>query len=372
MFNRQWLAERPYIIAIVISVLLIAWMSSGVMSAQELPPESEKDAIPVPKVKVETRYAQTMRNNVELYGRTEPDRIATVKAEVAGKIIKTYAQRGASVVEGEVIAEIAINDLKQQLSTSKALLKQRELQYHGAQKLNKDGYQGEVELSRAMAELEAVKADIVRLEIAISNTTIRAPFDGVLNTRYVEVGDYVKNGDDVAMVADLDPLIVRAHVTENQIDQLKVGQPADIFLLNREQAKGTIRYIASVADEATNTFKIEVAVDNKNNQLLAGLSGEVQVALEETQAIKVTPALLALDQHGNVGIKTVIDDIVHFTGIDIVKSESDGVWLGGLGSQADIIVLGQGFVRPGDKIEAVRAESNAVGALTSSNSNGAE
>jgi len=45
--------------------------------------------------------------------------------------------------------------------------------------------------------------------------------------------------------------------------------------------------------------------------------------------------------------------IVHFTPIQIIKSESDGIWLTGLGEQADIIVLGQGFVRAGDKVEAI-------------------
>ena len=44
---------------------------------------------------------------------------------------------------------------------------------------------------------------------------------------------------------------------------------------------------------------------------------------------------------------------MHFTPIEIIKSESDGIWLTGLGPQADIIVLGQGFVRAGDKVESI-------------------
>ena len=370
MLNRNWFAQRPYIIAVVISVVLVAWMLSG--SKPEQSAESTQTTakeIPIPKVKVETRYAKAVFNTVELYGRTEPDRITTLKAEVRGKIVEVLAKRGAAVKKGDVIARIAVNDIEHQLTHSKAQLAQKELEYQGAVRLNQDGYQGKVQLSRAEAELEAVKADIKRLEIDLANTVIRAPFDGVLNTRYVEQGDYVKDGDNIAMIADLDPLVVRAHVTESQIAELNVGQQADIALLSDQKALGEIRYIASVADDATNTFKIEVAIENESYALKAGLSGEVTIALKEAMAIKLSPALLALDEVGNVGVKTVVDDKVIFTGIDIVKSESDGIWLTGLGDSADVIVLGQGFVRAGDTVNPVFEQASAG---NSANATGAE
>ena len=167
------------------------------------------------------------------------------------------------------------------------------------------------------------------------------------------------------MIADLDPLVVRAHVTENQVDKLSVGQKANIRMLNRESTEGQIRYIASVADQATNTFKIEVSIENLNGSVLAGISSEVAIPLEEVPAIKVSPALLALDELGNIGVKSVENEKVKFTPINIVKTESDGVWLTGFGDEADIITLGQGFVRPGDEVEAIMANdsSNSPAAL---------
>ena len=356
--NSRWLAQRPFVIAAFITLTLILWMASGpsvadqksALKAESLS-KSEQDV--TAKVKVETRLGQDIHKTIELYGRTEPDRTTTLKAEIRGKIVEVLAKRGSTVSKGQVIAKIALNDLPAQLIRSKALLNQREVEYEGALKLNQQGYQGKVQLAQSFAALESVKADIKRLELDIANTIIRAPFTGVLNIRYVEVGDYVASGDNIAMIADLDPLIVRAHVTEQQISQLSVGQIAQVSLLNGEQAEGTLRYIASVGNDATNTFKIEVAIDNKKAQLFAGLSSELTIALAKMSAIKISPALLALDERGNIGVKSVIDSIVHFTPIEIIKSESDGIWLTGLGDQADIIVLGQGFVRAGDKVEAV-------------------
>jgi len=364
--NFSWLAQRPYIIAAFISLVLIMWMASGPSAAEQKASIQAKETPKVStdkkikaQVKVETRYGESVHKTIELYGRTEPDRITTLKAEVRGKITKVLAKRGANVQKGQAIAEIALNDLPSQLSRSRALLTQREVEYQGALKLNKKGYQGKVQLAQAFAALESVKSDIKHLELDIENTLIRAPFDGILNTRYVEVGDYVDSGDNIAMIADLDPLIIRAHVTEQQITNLSVGQIAEVSLLKGPKLQGKVRYIASVGDDATNTFKIEVAIPNnlKNNkaQLLAGFSSELSIALEETSAFKISPALLALDEQGNIGIKSVQNAIVQFTPIEIVKSESDGIWLTGLGEKADIIVLGQGFVRAGDRVDAIFA-----------------
>ncbi len=355
--GRQWFAERPYIIAIAISATLILWMASGMMKAQTMPDSKSKEEVIVPKVKVETLYAKAISDNVELYGRTEPDRITTLKAEISGQIVAVFAKRGATVKQGDIIAKIEVNDIEIQLEQSKAMLAQRNLEYDGAKALNEDGYQGKVQLTSAYANLQAVKADIKRLQIALENTVVRAPYGGVLNERYVEQGDYVQSGDEVAMIADLSPVVVRAHVTENQIQQLSIGQSARIHLLNREATEGVIRYISSVADSTTNTFKIEVSIANDNNEIFAGISSEVNIPLQQVAAIKISPALLALDELGNIGVKTVEDSIVQFTPIDIVKTESDGIWLQGLGNQADIITLGQGFVRAGDTVEAVMSKS---------------
>ncbi|QOL26726.1 efflux RND transporter periplasmic adaptor subunit [Thalassotalea sp. LPB0316] len=355
--SRQWLDKRPYVLAALISLILIIWMLSGGEQHTETQATEEPVTEITPKVKVQRFSAELVDNTVELYGRTEPDRVTTIKAEVAGKILNVHAQRGAFVKQGQVIATIDMNDLKSRLAQAKALLAQRELNYQGVQSLQKEGYQGRLQLSTAEAELADVKAQIAALEIAIDNTQVTAPFDGVLNTRYVEQGDYVKVGDQIAMLADLQPIVVTGYATEHQISQLMVGQSANIELLNHPAAQGKIRYIASVADQKTNTFKVEVAVDNSQGQWRAGQSGTLQIALNKTPAIKVSPALLALDEQGNIGIKTVENEHVVFSEINIVKSESDGIWLSGLGENADIIVLGQGFVRGGDKVDPVMAES---------------
>jgi multidrug efflux system membrane fusion protein len=185
---------------------------------------------------------------------------------------------------------------------------------------------------------------------------IRSPFSGIVQELHVEVGDFVGVGDPVAGVIDLDPLVIEADVSERHIQQLQLGQAANVRLLGHQSVEGKLRYISRISTASTNTFPIEIEIPNPQRSLPAGVSAEVSLNLESQQAIKVTPAMLALDEAGNLGVKTLVqsadDPVVKFVPIQLVKAEQDGVWLAGLGEQVDIITVGQGFVRDGDNVIA--------------------
>ncbi|MDN3653483.1 efflux RND transporter periplasmic adaptor subunit [Thalassotalea ponticola] len=347
------LATRPYILAIAIALLLSLWLFSGMLGQEQKSAPTIRTNAPVANVTVKTFYAEPIEHTVTLYGRTEPDRQVILQAQVAGEITEVFAQRGQYVRKGDVIAKIALNDLPAQLEHYQTLLKQRRVDYYGAKALFSGGLENESALAKRLADVTEAKADLARIELAIENTTIVAPFDGVLNERFVEVGDYVSPSEDIAMLADLDPLIIRAHLSEQQVGTMELNQRARVTLLNQQQASGQIRYIASVANEQTNTFKVEIAIDNGNQQYLAGMSSEVELSKRQVSAIKVSPALLALDANGSIGIKSVADERVVFTPAQIVKSDEDGIWLAGLADEMRIITLGQGFVRAGDKVSVV-------------------
>ncbi len=171
----------------------------------------------------------------------------------------------------------------------------------------------------------------------------------------IEIGDFVGIGDPIAKVLDLSKLVVQADVSERHIHQLKLNQSASVRLVTNETVKGRLRYISRVSSSSTNTFGIEIEIPNQGQATSAGVSAEVELELETQFAVKVTPAMLALDEAGNLGVKTVQEkDVVKFIPIQLVKAEQDGVWLTGLGKQVDLITVGQGFVRDGDSVIAIR------------------
>lgn len=353
--------QQPVWLALIITIALVLWIMSGMVSGQtESAPAKDKNIIPLQKVEVTTFVADLVSKEVSVYGRTEPDRVATLKAEISAQITEILVLEGETVKSGQSLFKLDEKDLRQQIIASKAFVQQRQLELEGSESLKKKGLQSDVSIAQGKANLESAKSQLSALQISLENTVIRAPYNGILDSHHVEVGDYVGIGDPIATIVDLDPLVIRADITENDIALLHKGKSATARLVSGAKVTGEIRYIASISNEGTNTFKVEVAVPNSEQQFLAGMSTQLIIPLEETWAVRVTPAVMALNERGELGVKTITNnDSVLFTPINMVKSDNEGVWLSGLGKEADIITLGQGFVRHGDKVEVVRASDIA-------------
>ena len=295
--------------------------------------------------------------SIVLYGRTEPNRISTLRAETSGRVVEILAERGKRVNAGDPILRIAMNDRQNQLVHARAQRAQRRLEYDGAKALSTKGFQGKTQLAERNALLKESEALVATLERDISNTLIKAPFDGVMVERHVEIGDYVSISDPVAEVVDLAPLVVRGDVTQTDVQQLSVGQTARVTLGNGEQYQGHIRYLARLSDENTNTFRVEISLENPDYRVFGGLSAELEIPLGKVSAIKISPALLALDADGVIGVKWVKDKRVQFTPIDVVKNDVDGAWIKGLEDRVELITVGQAFVRVGDEVETITDDS---------------
>ncbi len=365
------LRQQPAWIALILFIALCLWVASGMLKAQnENDSSNHKSAeIPLVKVTVEHIIADKVTREISLYGRTEPDRLATLRSEVKGLVKEVHVQEGERVSQGQKIISLEKSDIVSRLQSAKATLKQREVELKGAQALKEQGYQSQTALAQATANLEMAKADMVTYELAVFKSKIIAPFDGIINERFVEVGDFLKMGDNIAILVDLDPLVIAANVTEINVQALKTQQQASGRMVSGDMLQGKIRYISSISEPGTNTFKIEVEVPNPDYTHIAGMSTELALPLETTWAMRISPAAMALDEQGNLGVKTVVDNHVRFVPIDIVKSDSQGVWLSGMGQQADIITLGHGFVRDGDKVDVVRVDE-AKNATSNLSTNG--
>lgn len=354
---KMLLDQKPYLISFVICLAVIIWMMAGPSNAEFKIEPSNNEAHKA-NVKVERLFAESVYKSLSLYGRSEPDKVARVSSYEAGQVERIFVDEGTFVEKGTVVMSLEKGDLSQQLASAQALIKQREFEYQGAVKLQKKGLQDQVQLAQAETLLAQAKATYASLALSDKRTQIIAPFDGVINTRLVQEGDYVGRGDAVFELADLDPLVIRADVTQSEVAGLRLKQPVMATILNQSSYQGEIRYIASVADSRTNTFRIEAAFANPNMAFRAGFSAQLDINAEAVRAIKLSPAFMALDPEGNIGVKSIdADNRVVFNPMNIVKSTTEGVWMTGLGEQANVITLGQGFVRIGDVVNPIFAQA---------------
>lgn len=366
---------KSWFVSAGIIVVVSLWLLSGQIGGTEKTEQPvEQSAVAGTKhaVRVRTQSAEEVMRTIVVNGKTAPARIVHLAAETDGRIEYIGAQRGASLERGDVIVRLDERDRAARLAQAEATLKQREVEFAARERLKTESYVSEAQLQEAVALLETARAELTRAQLDLGYMTIRAPFGGALQARDVEVGDFVKRGDPIATYVDNRTIIVSANLSEFDARYVDVGDQAEARLATGETVRGRIRYVAPVADEATRTFAVELKVDNRDGDLRAGGTAELRIPAESVRAHQISPALLTLDDAGNVGVKIINDrGEVEFVVADIALSTGEGVWLTGLPETATIITVGQGYVANGATVDAV-PESDAETAVAIMGSEGAD
>lgn len=357
-------AHRSWLLSATIAIAVALWLLSGALdsdrgndagaAADGEQPIASASRPARSSVRVRTQSAEEIMRTIVVNGETAPARIVDLAAETDGRVVSVGADRGSNVERGGVIVQLDERDRRARLAQAEATVRQREVEFLGREKLKSESYVSEAQLQEAVAMLEAAKTELTRAKLDLEYMTVRAPFDGALQARHVEVGDFVKQGDPIARFVDNRSIIVSASVSEFDAGYVEVGQAAEANLATGETVHGRIRYVSPVADEETRTFEVELEVDNREGRLRAGGTAVLSIPAERIHAHRVSPSLLTLDDAGNVGIKIVnADGKVEFVVADVALSSSDGIWVAGLPETATIITVGQGFVTPGATIDAV-------------------
>lgn len=351
--------QRPWWIAGAILVLVVAWMATGALRSDTAAPEASADPPDRrPEVVVSRQRAEPVTRHVRIYGRTEPARSVGIRAETRGRVAALHADRGERVAAGTLLVELDERDRRARLTEARSLVRQREAEFEGRKRLGGEGFVSALQLAEAEAQLEQARAELRRAELDLEHMRVRAPFDGAIQDRTVEVGDFLDPGDAVLTFVDIDTLVAIANVAEQEIGLVRPGQPGSARLITGESIEGKVRYIAPVADPATRTFVVELEFDNRERMLRSGVTAEIELPAGETRAQRVSPALLTLDDEGTLGIKLLDeDDRVVFVPARIVHSTPSAVWLAGLPEDAAIITRGQGFVQPGQQVVSVPADT---------------
>ena len=359
MTLRNFEKYRSWFYSAGIAVLVAVWLLSGQFSDDETSAQSgvaatQSENSSQAKVRVRTQIAEEITRTIVVNGKTAPARVVELSAETDGRITRIGAKRGANVARGTVIVYLDERDRSARLAEARAIVKQREVEYEARVKLKSESYVSEAQLHEGVARLEAARAELTRAQLDLEYMVVRAPFEGAIQSRLSEVGDFLKIGDPIATFVDNRTIIVSASVSEFDAGAVKNGATAEAKLATGEKVVGTIRYVSPVADEATRTFLVELEVDNSDGAIRVGGTAELHIPAETIMAHRISPSLLTLDDAGNVGTKIIdADGKVKFVVADIAQASSNGVWVAGLPETATIITVGQGFVTAGSVVDAI-------------------
>ncbi len=349
-----WLRLKPsYQWAGGIAILAIVWIVSGqiLKPASSNGDEAQAKSSGLSLVQVTPMAAQLRDATITVRGRTQALHEVDVRAQVEGVVQAIHFEKGQRVKQGDVLCEIQLNDRGARVAQAQAAVDQMSKELGVAQELFKDGFRSKTQMAQAEANYEQAKAALSAANVALANTKIRAPFDGVVDDRYVDVGDYMRAGDKCEMVIAPEPFLAVGAVSEQDVGQIHVGDTASATLITGETVQGKIHFVADRADVTTRTFRLEVELPNPDAKLRDGVSADIHIPVRQIKAVHISPGILILDDAGQVGVRAVVSGAVRFFPVQIVSDGPDGMWVTGLPDRVNVITVGQEFVNNGEHVD---------------------
>lgn len=334
-----------------------------------------KDEVPAVPVEVATTQRAEM---AALYSGTAPieaDRRALVMPKVSGEIRAVLADEGQRVKAGQTLARLDGDQLRLEVALNEATMRKLERDYNRNMELQQKGLVSATAIDNLKYELEAAKAswDLARLQL--SYTEIRSPIAGTVTQRldHVKVGNTVtpvggviESADSsLFVVEDLDTLILRVNVPERELSKLSVGQPAELSFdaVPGRTFQGEIALISPSIDPATATFGVRIRVTETGGLLRPGMFARVAIVYERKPDALQIPRTALLDTDGQAKVFVV-------TGGKAVERAvklglSNGAWIEvteGLKDGEQVIVVGQGAVKPGAAVRVVNSTARPAAA----------
>ncbi len=355
--------RATYIWSLTIAALLAVWLISGQINSA--PPEIDpsiaeqnrtnnavsSDAIPT-RVRAQRVRAVEKIRYASIRGKTQNKRTVTTRAEIVGRVVERRVERGDAVRADTVLCELSVEDRQSALVEARQVVNQASIDYQGALELQAKGFNSDSAIAAAKARLASAAAQLKRKELAVEKILIRAPFDGLVEDVHVEIGDYVNPGQSCATLVDLNPMLMVGRVSEKAVLSLRLGELAIGQLADGRTVEGPVTFIGQQSDPQTRTYAIEIQLDNSDRSLRSGITAEIKIPVDRVLAQRVSPALFALDDRGEIGVRVLdSNNIVHFHNVEIVSDDSDGVWVTGLPNETALITVGQEMVVAGERVD---------------------
>lgn len=365
--------------AIVVLIAAGLWIGTGhfasvgseeALAAQPAGSETEgaaeapaTEAKPLRTVAVVTPWFSDHAREIRISGVTDADKRSVLAARTDGVIKSLPVQQGDAVEANSAVLEIEGPELVAAVAMAEAALTQRQQEVDVAEKLYKSGNTAELQLIGQRAALAAAEAQLSQAKARADQLTVRAPFVGVLDSVDVELGEWVQTGTPVATLLALDPIVVRAEVSEVDVGSVKLGDTAALRLVNGTELTGTVRHLWREASVATRTYPVEITLPNPDRKIPVGMTTEVRLYTAPVKAVTVPRSIITLSEEGELGLRVIDkDDIAHFASVTMIDDTPEGLVLAGIPDDVRIIVSGQDLVSEGEKVQPkdVTAEAKAA------------
>jgi len=377
-------------IAVLALLAVVAILISGIVPRKRaearLAKETEQMAIPIVSVVHPRRSAPV--DELVLPANVQAYIDSPIYARTNGYLKKWYADIGARVKQGQLLAEIETPEVDEQLRQARAVLETAEanlslaeitnsryaglLKSDSVSKQEADNAAGNYAAQKAT--VQAAHANVRRLEELQSFEKIYAPFAGLITARNTDIGALIDSGSgagtrtELFHIAQPDKLRVYVNVPEAYAPSTKPGLNADLVVSEfpGRRFPGTLVRTANAIDQTTRTLLVEIRVDNPTGTLFSGAYAEAHFKLPNAGSTFILPVNTLLFRSEGLRVAVVGDDrhaelrpitIGHDYGTEIEV-------VSGLAGQEAIIINPPDSIVSGEEVRVVSQPSSAPGSQT--------
>jgi multidrug efflux system membrane fusion protein len=214
-----------------------------------------------------------------------------VTPDVSGRITDIMFTAGSTVKAGSPLVQLFDAPDQGDLENYKAQATVAQLSLDRAKQLAARQFGPQVTVEQSQAAYDQANAGIAKTQAIISQKLVRAPFDGELGVRHVEVGQYLTAGTQIVTLTDLSTLYANFTVTEKGSGQLKVGQTVRVLVdaYPGRIFEGRINAIEPQIATDTRNIRVQATLDNPDHILKPGMFATTTVVLPDKPAVVTVP-----------------------------------------------------------------------------------
>ena len=283
------------VMRLILVALVLAGLFGGIFgwkqhTAQQMA-AAQAAGLPPPVIAATTVRRESWQPYIQVVGSLVAIAGIEVTSEVSGQVSAIHVSSGEPVDQGDLLVEL---DDKTDQAQLKGLLAERalaRLKYERLAALIRDKSVSKSDYDEARVMLDAADAAVTVQQALVEKKRIRAPFDGRLGIRRIDVGEYLTPGAAIVPLEKLDPIFADFSLPERELARIKVAQTVEIKVQAYPEARfsGQIRAIDPGVNIGSRSFRVRAELENPGQQLRPGMFADVRVLLPQQQDVVTVP-----------------------------------------------------------------------------------
>ncbi|WP_294965363.1 efflux RND transporter periplasmic adaptor subunit [Sulfurimonas sp.] len=308
----------------------------------------------VKTVKVKEGYANSLQNYV---GTLYYDVNSELASESSGVVSKLYVKEGQRVNKGNILLKLESSILEAKLKAKQAILnsflarqtkQEKDLKRAEALISKKSIAQSSYDntfytLESLNAEIQSQKAELLSMQIELQKKSIRAPFNGVVVKRNVDIGEWVSVGSSVFNLVDPKSIEARVNVPSKLLQTLSKGQKLQ-STIEKKDMQVVVKTIVPLADKASRTFPVKLSFESQKH-LIEGMRIDVKVPTLKKEKVLLVPRDAVIKRFGSFVVFSVVDGKAMMIPVSVISYSQSEAAISAQGLKLGMRVVTKGNER---------------------------